>query len=86
MQMFAVLPLPMAHSHKSRKYVKCRKYYGLSANLFFVNGFDSNIENSFWDTVKSSNESPKRKDGAMLSSQTSAKASFIYTVIVYLGI
>lgn len=47
MQMFAVLPLPMAHSHKSRKYVKRRKYYGLSANLFFVNGFDSNIENSF---------------------------------------
>lgn len=27
----------------------------------------------------------RRKDGAMLSSQTSAKASFIYIVIVYLG-
>lgn len=61
MLMFEVLRLSIAHSHKSRRYIKCRKYYGLSANLFFVNDFDGNPECSLCNTVKSSCESPKDK-------------------------
>lgn len=61
MQMFEVLPLSMTTVIKVEDNVKCRKYYGPSANLFFVNDFDSNTEHSFWDTVQSSCESPKDK-------------------------